>query len=186
MPSLGCHVPEDSPLYAAAQERAKAGHAGKVSAYVRSLIERDVGGTATVPPATDPRFLEKLFAAVLPSRVSRFQRLWDAKTRLGESGPAQAELVESFLRALLQEMEAEPTAQLVNAFDALPPPTLAALVTAANTGDAASLRRDPNILRYTQPEESSQHVAEDPAPAARTLRALPLKPPKPPSTGTTP
>lgn len=163
MPSLGCHVPEDSPLYAAAQARAQERHAGKVSAYVRSLIERDLAGSTAVPPAADPRFLEKLFTAVLPSRVSRFQRLWDTKTKLSEAPFTQSEVAEVLLTTLLKLMEADPTADLIRAFDALPQALHDALI-AAKDGDTAALGRDPHITPYLQPEAPSQHVAEPQSP----------------------
>jgi hypothetical protein len=44
MPTLGFHVPDDSPLVKKVQERANTDHDGKVSAYVRKLVERDIEG----------------------------------------------------------------------------------------------------------------------------------------------
>lgn len=159
---------------------------GDRSTYIRGLIERDLSGAPALPDVSDERFLEHLYTALLPSRVARFRRIWESRTRLGVGSGAQAELLEAFLHALLRKLEAEPTTQILDAFDALPAATLDAIVQAATTGDTTALEADPNILRYTQPEEPARHVAEDQLAPSRTLRTLPKKPPKPPSTGTTP
>lgn len=42
MPTLGFHVPDDSPLIDQVKRRAKIRHAGKVSAYVRDLVQNDL------------------------------------------------------------------------------------------------------------------------------------------------
>lgn len=160
---------------------------GDRSTYIRGLIERDLSGAPALPDVSDERFLEHLYTALLPSRAARFRRIWESRTRLGTGPGAQAELVEAFLCALLRNLEAEPSTQILDAFDALPAATLDAIVQAATTGDTAALEADPNIIHYTQIDESAKHVAEDPPPATRTGRILPKqKPPKPPSTGTTP
>lgn len=42
MPTLGFHLPDDSPLLDAVKHRADTDHDGKVSAYVRAAVERDL------------------------------------------------------------------------------------------------------------------------------------------------
>lgn len=172
-------------LLARADARAKAEYGNNLSRFVQVAIERALAGDSAAPAATDPMLLEHLFAAVLPSRVDRFKRIWDLKTKLGHA-PAQAEVVESFLRAFLLSLEADPSATLADAFDSLPQETLAALVTAATTGDTSALAADPHLVRYIQPEVTDLRVAEDAPQKPRTARTLPLKPPKPPATGTSP
>jgi hypothetical protein len=44
MPTLGFHVPDDSPLAKAVRQRAEEEKAASVSAYVRRLVERDIEG----------------------------------------------------------------------------------------------------------------------------------------------
>lgn len=168
-------------LWLQVEAKAAAEYGGNRSDYLRTLVEQDLAGAVSIPAASDPRFLEKLFAAILPSRAERFHRLWDTRTKLSESPPSQAEMVEALLRTLIKLMEAEPTAALIDAFDSLPRAMHAELQRLASGQE-----RDPNILRYTQPEEPARHVAEEQPAPQRTLRTLPLKPPKPPSTGTTP
>ena len=167
-------------LLASAKEKA----GDNLSAYIRRLIEHDLAGTAAIPPPSDPRFLEKLYAAVLPSRVSRFQRLWDVHVKLAEETEAQSEVVEQMLRDYLAKLEAAPTTKIVDALDAAPG-LVENLRATANREPGAAAELTAKIVRYTQPEEPSRHVAEG-APQPRTPRTLPHKPPKPKSTGTTP
>lgn len=42
MPTLGFHVPDDSPLIDQVKKRAKERHAGKVSAYVGDVVKADL------------------------------------------------------------------------------------------------------------------------------------------------
>lgn len=176
MPTFAVHIPDDAP-YLPELEKRRASR--DVSSYIRDVFEQGLAAIAAAdapPPTADPRFLEKLYATLLPSRVSRFQRLWDVRVKLAQEPATQSEIVEQMLRSYLELLESEPTAKLVDAFDALP-------------GFAENLRAlaaPANITPYTQPEEPARHVAEDQPTPPRTLRTLPHKPPKPKSTGTTP
>lgn len=186
MPTFAVHIPDDAP-YLPELEKRRATR--DVSSYIRDVFERGLAAidAEAMPPAqADPHLLEHLIAALIPSRTARFRRIWDTKTKLSECPPGQPEVVEQMLVAFLRALESDPTAQLVDAFDALPAATVSAIVQAATTGDTAALERDPNVVRYTQPEEPARHVAEDQSTTTRTLRTLPHKPPKPKSTGTTP
>lgn len=202
MPSLGCHVPDDSPLYAKAQARARERHDGKVSAYVRHVIERDLAGEAEIPPIHDPRFLQLLVGSLLPAKESRFARQWlaaVAKVPYEQEGDvsSQTEIAEALLEAFLEAFAA-------GQVDLVTPPAFAilggrswdSLLDAAHRGDLDSIRRqlrvsDPSggaaMYQFPPPlaemrvaEPSSTASAEQAAvEAERSRRATTRKTPRP-------
>lgn len=157
--------------------RAKTEYGDNLSRYIQTALERDLSGAVSIPAASDPKFLEHLIAAVLPSRVARFRRLWEVKTRLCDPPPTQAEVAERLLAAFLAAMETEDFAFVADAFDSLPPSTLDALRRAAETGDPQALKAE--LYRFSA--LPARHVAEDQSQPPVTKR-----PPRPKSTGTTP
>lgn len=62
MPTLGFHVSDGSPLAEKVKKKAEQLHDGKVSAYVRSVVERDLSGESSAPDAVSPTILEDLCA----------------------------------------------------------------------------------------------------------------------------
>lgn len=71
MPSLGFHVPDDSPLLAKIEKKAARHHDGKISQYVRSLVEKDLG----IAPAGegDEGQLEQLVRDIRPDLLPRLK-----------------------------------------------------------------------------------------------------------------
>jgi hypothetical protein len=66
MPTLGFHVPDSSPLAKKVKARADAAHDGKVSSYVRQLVERDLSGEQATPEATGENILVELAERLRP------------------------------------------------------------------------------------------------------------------------
>lgn len=62
MASFGIYVPDGSDLMQKIAQRAKAEHDGKVSAYARTAIERDIAGTLS---GKSPTILVDLAKAIL-------------------------------------------------------------------------------------------------------------------------
>lgn len=66
MPTLGFHVSDGSPLAEKVKKKAQQLHDGKVSAYVRSVVERDLSGESSAPDALSPTVLADLFKSLRP------------------------------------------------------------------------------------------------------------------------
>lgn len=64
MPTLGFHVSDDSPLLAKIENKAARYHDGKISQYVRSLVEKDLGVAPEKDGGEGP--LERLIREIRP------------------------------------------------------------------------------------------------------------------------
>lgn len=72
MPTLGFHVPEGSELEEKIISKAKRFHDGKVSAYVRKCVEKDLAGSLEVTSNTSLLDLARQFRPALVSRLERY------------------------------------------------------------------------------------------------------------------
>lgn len=72
MPTLGFHVPEGSDLEKKINSKAKRIHDGKVSAYVRKCVEKDLEGSYEVTGNTSLIDLARQFRPALVPRIERY------------------------------------------------------------------------------------------------------------------
>jgi hypothetical protein len=97
MPSLGFYLPDDSPLTDKIKARAVSRHDGKVSAYIRSLVEKDLG-KAMVSPMPIAELVDR-FA---PSRTGEAMS-WIAKANEVSGGTLnQSRVIASLLESLIE------------------------------------------------------------------------------------
>lgn len=104
MSTHGFHLPEDSPLAAQIKKRAKDQHDGKVSAYVRSLVERDLAGET--PDATSPTIIADL------CRRLRGEIAAQLSGALATAHADQPAILATFLEALSDLLRRKPGASL--------------------------------------------------------------------------
>jgi hypothetical protein len=101
MPTLGFHVPDDSPIIEQVKRKADRKHDGKVSAYVRNLVEQDLlndsGQTET--NALSPTVIDELAKRLCGELVAR--ELADGLATQS-SYPNQAYLLRDILFALTE------------------------------------------------------------------------------------
>jgi hypothetical protein len=89
MASFGVYVPDGSPLLEKIQERADRFHDGRVSAYLRAAVERDLaaeGGEAErMPSPVDPHVMEKLARVLLGHlKGGRMAAMMDGRDQVAE------------------------------------------------------------------------------------------------------
>lgn len=72
MPSFGIYIPEGSDLERKINFKAKKFHDGKVSAYVRKCVEKDLDGSYEVTANTSLLDLARQFRPALVSRLERY------------------------------------------------------------------------------------------------------------------
>lgn len=160
------------------------------SAVLQSLVAERMANT--LPHLDDEHLLEQLVRLVRPERADRFARLWRQQSEAlpnaqRELAYTQAEAAGALFDAFLDAIEVGSIRPLeTRAITLLPPGPWDELLDAARSGDIGTIRL---LLRqfdgsgiaatYRFPEPPARYVADDPQPR-------PAKPPKPPSTGTTP
>ena len=86
MPTLGAYFPDDSPLIAKIQDRARRFHDGRTSSYIKAAIERDLqseaGEMLRMPSPVDPYVMEKLSRVLLGHiKAGRMSAVMKAATR---------------------------------------------------------------------------------------------------------
>lgn len=91
-----------------AQARAESLHAGNLSRYVQSLIERDLAGTSTPPAADSPDILYRIVDTLLPARGHRIRTIWEKHATATEEpfDCSQAEFLAALLDAAIEAAEA--------------------------------------------------------------------------------
>lgn len=72
MPSFGIYIPEGSELEEKIISKAKRFHDGKVSAYVRKCVEKDLAGSLEVTSNTSLLDLARQFRPALVARLERY------------------------------------------------------------------------------------------------------------------
>lgn len=134
MPTLGFHVPDDSPLKRELIERAKKGGHASVSAYVRDVVERELSGGGPHDPAS-PEILVELarrllgdidaedMDALMKGRDQRRELKWLLKSFLlqqseATTGFAVAEPTTGFTfpprNDAIREKESRPQAEVIS------------------------------------------------------------------------
>ena len=93
MPSMGFYLPDDSPLISAIQKRSDAEHDGKVSAYIRALVTRDLHG--------DPSPIRRLADKYLPSRSIEMSGWLAESSAASDKGLNEARVIAALLEGLL-------------------------------------------------------------------------------------
>ena len=71
MANASAHIPEDSDLWGKIKAKAKTEHDGKISAYVRAVLERDLSGKGVTPDALSPTIMVDLTKALCGDLVSK-------------------------------------------------------------------------------------------------------------------
>ena len=84
MANASAHIPDVSRLWESINTKAKTEHDGKVSAYVRAAIERDIAASSAAPDALSPKILVDLCAVRRP-RI-RAKLAGDAVPALSRAG----------------------------------------------------------------------------------------------------
>ena len=97
MPALGFHVSDGSTLDARVKARARETHDGKVSAYVRSAVERDLAGDTGSVMASD-------VITLLATKLLGERKAATLKPYL--EGQDQPELLEAMLQRFFEETTA--------------------------------------------------------------------------------
>lgn len=102
MAIASAHIPDDSDLLKKIQEKAKAEYSGKVSAYVRELIEQDlsVDKSTSEADALSPTVIDELTRRLCGELVAR--ELADGLATQARSYPNQAYLLRDLLFALTE------------------------------------------------------------------------------------
>jgi hypothetical protein len=98
MASVGIYVSDDSELMREIKHKAETLHDGKVSAYLRSLVEKDLAGTAQKPDATDENILVELCERLRPESAAMLGE-W-----LASQGLNQPRLLGKLLDALADSL----------------------------------------------------------------------------------
>src|SRR5579884_855609 len=96
MPTVGFHAPEDSPLVEAVRKRANQKFRGSVSAYVRSLVERDLENRLPANVSSSNLLLE-LCEVVAPALVAEIREWCQKNPELN-----QPRVISAFMEALLR------------------------------------------------------------------------------------
>ena len=93
MPALGFHVSDGSTLDARVKARARETHDGKVSAYVRSAVERDLAGDTGSVISAD--VITSLATKLLGEREAALQFAAQQRAEQANTSAAQSDMAET-------------------------------------------------------------------------------------------